>query len=142
MKKKNKIDSLEDLQREKMMLRAQLKQQEDVLKGHYEHLSEQLSPALSIANFISGNRLFKAASNAGGGKDTGWIETALKFMTALTAGGFIFKRSKKNFFKTLLAYAMDQGIKYITEKDFDEHLEKLKQWLSKEDKEAEEDDAV
>ena len=39
-------------------------------------------------------------------------------------------QNKKNLAKALLAYALDQGVKYIKEHDLSEHIDKLKKWLN------------
>lgn len=131
--KATNITTLEELQSEKIKLRSQIKQQEIVLKDHYKTLSAQINPALRIIGMVTGNKLFKSVSGGKEGSNLGWLETTLKIVTAVTAGGFILQRSKKNLLKTMLAYAIDQGVKYVQEKDLTEHIEKIKKWLSKHD---------
>ena len=53
---------------------------------------------------------------------------------AAAASGIIFNNSKKNFLKSILAYAMDQSVKYLSQKDLGEHVEKIKEWFSKKEK--------
>lgn len=129
-----KINSLEDLQQVKANLRAKINSQEQVLKQHYVNLSDSIKPALNIANLITGNKLFKKAFD--NESNSGWLSTAIKLVTAVSAGGFLLNRSKKNLAKALLAYALDQGVKYIQQNDITEHIEKLKQWLNKNEKDA------
>ncbi len=138
--KTTNITTLEELQSEKIKLRSQIKQQEIVLKDHYKTLSTQINPALRIIGMVTGNKLFKSVSGSNEGSNLGWLETTLKIVTAVTAGGFILQRSKKNLLKTMLAYAIDQGVKYVQEKDLTEHIEKIKQWLSKNDETEENDE--
>lgn len=125
-----KITSLAELQQEKLRLRSLVKEKEQDLKQHYDTISGQIAPALNLVNTITGNKLFKSAIGSSN-DNSGWLSTALKLITAVSAGGFLFKRSKKNLFKTVLAYAMDQGVKYLQEKDISEHIERIKEWLNK-----------
>jgi dihydropteroate synthase len=85
---------------------------------------------LRIANVVSGNRLFKSALGSNNENDNGWLSSAMKILTAVSAGGFILHQNKKNLGKALLAYALDQGVKYIKEHDLSEHIDKLKKWLN------------
>ena len=125
------INSVEDLQRAKNELRQQISNKEQDLKQHYKTLSQQIAPALKIANFVSGNRLFNSALGSNEDKnDSGWLSSAMKIMTAVSAAVFILKKKKKNLAKALLAYALDQGVKYIKEHDLSEHIDKLKKWLN------------
>lgn len=124
------INSVEDLQRAKEQLRVQISNKEQDLKAHYTTISNQVAPALRIANFVSGNRLFKSALGSNEDNDNGWLNSAIKIMTAVSAGGFILHQNKKNLAKALLAYALDQGVKYIKEHDLSEHIDKLKKWLN------------
>ncbi|MBK7442371.1 MAG: hypothetical protein IPL12_18990 [Bacteroidetes bacterium] len=125
-----KITSLAELQQEKLRLRGLVKEKEQDLKQHYNTISGQVAPALNLFNTLTGNKLFKSALGSGT-DNSGWLNTTLKLVTAVSAGGFLFKRSKKNLFKTVLAYAMDQGVKYLQEKDISEHIERIKEWLNK-----------
>jgi hypothetical protein len=111
------INSVEDLQRAKNELRQQISNKEQDLKQHYKTLSQQIAPALKIANVVSGNRLFKSALGSNNENDNGWLSSAMKILTAVSAGGFILHQNKKNLGKALLAYALDQGVKYIKEHD-------------------------
>jgi hypothetical protein len=124
-----KINSWSDLQEEKARLRGRIQDQEMVLKTHYQKLSAQAAPALKIANLISGNKFFSSAINKAEEADKGWLGAALKIVTAVSAGGFLLNHSKKNLMKTLLAYGLDQSVKYIKEHDLTEHVEKLKAWI-------------
>lgn len=124
------INSVEDLQRAKEQLRVQISNKEQDLKAHYTTISNQVAPALRIANFVSGNRLFKSALGSNEDNDNGWLNSAMKILTAVSAGGFILHQNKKNLAKALLAYALDQGVKYIKEHDLSEHIDKLKKWLN------------
>jgi hypothetical protein len=136
-----KINSLDDLQHERELLKEKIHMQEAILRGHYTAVTEQFSPAFKIINFISGNRLFKGIAAESKGAD--WISILLKVLVAGTTGGFLFKKTKKNLAKALLAYALDQGLKYVRDKDISEHIEKLKEWLKKkkdEDDEEEEEE--
>ncbi len=139
-----KITSLAELQQEKLRLRGLVKEKEHDLKQHYNTISGQVAPALNLFNTLTGNKLFKSA--VGSGTDnSGWLNTTLKLVTAVSAGGFLLKRSKKNLVKTVLAYAMDQGVKYLQEKDISEHIERIKEWLNKSgdvDEEAVDDEKV
>ncbi len=139
-----KITSLAELQQEKLRLRGLVKEKEQDLKQHYNTISGQVAPALNLFNTLTGNKLFKSA--VGSGTDnSGWLNTTLKLVTAVSAGGFLLKRSKKNLVKTVLAYAMDQGVKYLQEKDISEHIERIKEWLNKSgdvDEEAVDDEKV
>jgi len=125
-----KITSLAELQQEKLRLRGLVKEKEQDLKQHYNTISGQVAPALNLFNTLTGNKLFKSALGSGT-DNSGWLNTTLKLVIAVSAGGFLFKRSKKNLFKTVLAYAMDQGVKYLQEKDISEHIERIKEWLNK-----------
>jgi hypothetical protein len=107
------INSVEDLQRAKAQLRVQINNKEQDLKAHYKTISNQVAPALRIANVVSGNRLFKSALGSNNENDNGWLSSAMKIMIAVSAGGFILHQNKKNLGKALLAYALDQGVKYI-----------------------------
>ncbi len=124
------INSVEDLQRAKAQLRVQINNKEQDLKAHYKTISNQVAPALRIANVVSGNRLFKSALGGTDENDNGWLSSAMKILTAVSAGGFILHQNKKNLGKALLAYALDQGVKYIKEHDLSEHIDKLKKWLN------------
>jgi len=140
--KTTNITTLEELQSEKIKLRSQIKQQEIVLKDHYKTLSTQINPALRVIGMLTGNKLFNSISGNTEGGNSGWLATALKIITAVSAGGFILQRSKQNLLKTMLAYAINQGVQYVQKKDLTEHFEKIKQWLSKHDEVEENDDSV
>ena len=137
-----KINSWSELQQEKARLRGRIQDQEIVLKTHYQKLSAQAAPALRIANLISENKYFSSAINKAEEADKGWLGAALKIITAVSAGGFLLNHSKKNLMKTLLAYGLDQGVKYIKEHDLTEHVEKLKAWIGVKEENIEESNAT
>lgn len=137
---KPEIRSLEDLQKEKLILRGKITEQEQLLSTHYKSLKEKIKPALNIANFLSRNKLMNLLSPKDKeGEQGGLMNTAFKIIMAATASGIIFQNSKKNFLRSILAYAMDQSSKYLVGKDLGEHIEKIKEWFSKKEKDMEED---
>lgn len=125
-----RINSVEELQIAKEQLRQQIKLKEVDLKEHYKIISQQVAPALKIANFVSGNKLFKSALGSENEKGKGWMSSAIKLLTIASAGGFILNRSKRNFGKAIMAYALDQGIQYIRDHDLSEHIEQIKRWFN------------
>ncbi len=135
-----KIYNLEDLQREREIIRGRIKDQEEILKEHYAVFSKKLKPVMQVLNFISGNRLFKKNKNEEEGDETDWSSVLMKIFLAGGIGGLFLNKSKKNFMRTLLAFALDQGAKFIKEKDLSVYIEKIKTWLSKKEKDVEEDE--
>jgi len=133
MNKQLKISNLSDLNRERDILREKIAQHEEVLRDHYDVLSKRLKPVFRIINFISGNRIFRQEENESNSSSSkrGWSTLLLEILAAGTLGGFIFNRTKKNAAKSLLAYALDQGIKFMKDKDLGEHFENIKEWISK-----------
>jgi len=139
MKHETKINSLADLQREKVVLRKKIHAQEAVLRDHYTDISSQMKPILKIVNWVSGNKLFKGVGHEkDGGGGNNW-STIMSMLMAAMGGGLLLRKSRKNMFRSLLAYALDQGVDYIKGKDISEHIEQIKEWLSKKDKEEEAD---
>jgi len=135
------IKTLEDLQREKIMLRGKIKEQEHTLSLHYGSLKEKIKPALNIMNFLSRNKLLNLIkSDPKEEGEGGLANTALKIIMAAAASGFILRNSKRNFLQSILSYGLDQSAKFIKEKDLGEHLEKIKDWFSKKETDVEEDD--
>lgn len=138
------INSLADLRIEREILRTKIDHQEEILKDHYNSFTHQLMPLFRIINFVSGNRLFKGilkegdrdGATAGSGD---WLAMLLKILVAGTAGGFIFKKTKKNLIRTAIALALEQGIKFAQGKDLNIYLDKLKEWLAKRKEEKSED---
>jgi len=138
---KPEIKTLEDLQREKIMLRGKIKEQEHTLNQHYGSLREKIKPALNIVNFLARNKLLNLIKSDPKEQGEGGIaNTALKIIMAAATSGIILRNSKNNFLKSILAYALDQSAKFIKEKDLGEHLEKIKDWFSKKETDVEKDD--
>lgn len=138
---KPEIRTLEDLQKEKLVLRGRINEQELLLSTHYKSLKEKLKPALNIANFLSRNKLLDLINPKDtDGEKSGLANTAIKIIMAAAASGVIFNNSKKNFLKSILAYAMDQSVKYLSQKDLGEHVEKIKEWFSKKEKDEDVDE--
>lgn len=142
--KRNPINTIEDLHREKIALREKVQQQEIVLKEHYRSLSEKVSPALKIANFISGNAIFrKRRSDEEEAEDEDqqdgihWIMPLAKILLGALGGKFLYKRTRKNFGRAILSYAMDQGMKKLAEKDISFYIDKLKELFFKKEEKAE-----
>ena len=137
---KPEIRTLEDLQKEKLILRGRIKEQEILLSTHYKSLKEKIKPALNIANFLSRNKLLNLINPKDTeGEKSGLANTAIKIIMAAAASGVIFNNSKKNFIKSILAYAMDQSVKYLGQKDLGEHVEKIKEWFSKKEKDIDDE---
>ncbi len=137
---KPEIRTLEDLQKEKLILRSQITEQEKLLSTHYKSLKEKIKPALNIVTMLSRNKLLNLINLKGNdGKKGDLANMAIKIIMAAAASGLIFKNSKKNFMKSILAYAMDQSVKYIGQKDLSEHIEKIKEWFAKKEKDVDED---
>lgn len=138
---KPEIRTLEDLQNEKVFLRGKIKEHELLLSTHYKSLKEKLKPAINIANFLSRSKLLNLINPKDtDGEKSGLANTAIKIIMAAAASGVIFNNSKKNFFKSILAYAMDQSVKYLGQKDLGEHVEKIKEWFSKKEKDEDVDE--
>lgn len=136
MTTEKKINNLADLQREREIVRGQINHQEEILKDHYTSFAEKFKPAMRILNFISGNRFFKGANKDENGESMDWTSILLKIVLAGGIGGFMLKNSKKNFMRAMLAFALDQGAKFIKEKDISSYIEKIKEWLKKKEKES------
>lgn len=137
---KPEIRTLEDLQKEKLILRGRIKEQEILLSTHYKSLKEKIKPALNIANFLSRNKLLNLINPKDTeGEKSGLANTAIKIIMAAAASGVIFNNSKKNFIKSILAYAMDQSVKYLGQKDIGEHVEKIKEWFAKKEKDIDDE---
>ncbi|MFN0275239.1 MAG: hypothetical protein ACKVPJ_05815 [Chitinophagales bacterium] len=134
--KRNAIRSIEDLHAEKELIRNEIAEHEQVLKSHYQSILHKVNPILYIADLFSGKS--KEGENETNKNTMSWMETILKTFVSAAAGDILYKRSKKNFGKALMAYALEQGKKIITEKDIAEHIEKIKEWLKKKENTNEE----
>lgn len=130
MTTERKINNLDDLRREREIVRGQIEAQEVILKEHYAHFSERLQPVMRIINFVSGNRIFKKGKNEEADHEADWPSILMKIFLAGGIGGLFLKNSKKNFMRTVLAFALDQGSKFLKEKDLSVYIEKIKSWLS------------
>ena len=96
---KTEIRTLEDLQKEKIMLRGKIKEQEQLLSTHYRSLKEKIKPALNIANFLSRNKLLNLINSKDNeGEQGGLMNNALKIIMAAAASGVIFQNSKTKEF--------------------------------------------
>ncbi len=132
MENKPKINNLEELRREKMKLRGEIDAQELILKSHYSSMKQKFQPILNMTGFLANNKLMgllKRDENAD--EKNGNFGNILKFVMATFAGGMVLKNRKRSLMQTLFAYGIDQAGKFISEKDFGEHLSNIKSWFSK-----------
>lgn len=126
------INNIEDLHKEKLLLRSKLKISEEKLRDNYDGLMEKFQPALNIVNFVAGNKLlnFNKSKNENG-QENNWSDIIKKLVISGVSGSLMLSNSKSRFFKSLLSYGMDQGLKFITEEDLKSRFYSIKNWFSK-----------
>lgn len=138
MTTEKKINNLADLQKERLIVRGEINLKEEILKQHYAAFSEKFKPAMRVVNFISGNRLFKGMHKDKDDEPVDWMSILMKVALAGGIGGLLLKNSKRNLMRAGLAFALDQGAKFIKEKDLSVYFDKIKEWFSKKEKEVDE----
>lgn len=129
---KRSINSLKDLQKEKETLRDQLAISEIKLSDNYKEILKNVQPALNIVNFFSGNKLSKKREGAAeNSKGPEWGDIIKNVLMAGVSSTLFLSNSKSMFLKNVLAYGMEQGLKFITEDDLKARFKKVMERFNK-----------
>lgn len=135
---KLRINSLTELQVERLNLRSKVIDVESDLRVHYNEIVERVQPVTKIFGAVSKfNNLIGIGGKKSDPDNSGsnsYLSTTAKVALPLIAGGILFAGRKRIILKSLIWYGLGQATEYVVSKNMSEHIASVKNvFSSKED---------